>query len=341
MARKSGNAGISNHRTSEPLLGPLIRPCTPIQESREVSAFSPYNTPGNHSLRARDSGLSPTRRGGRPLRTSVRSDSLPSVLDSPTPAPGSRQPQANQSVAFPTRKSSVEHFNISRTASRWSLATSTRRSSTFSSDTSLSLAHLHTAPPVNEVKSPECTAQYRARTLEENLDAISTAIDAFPSGLLRLDSPVIINIRTPHSLDESHIAALQRVLPETAIPLLSSLSALLIADSYLSKITNDANTNTSLKPSCPGLVDRRCRTLGDMSQLSDTPPKAKALLGIRLPDLTPMQVQQRTLVRNAYFIRIGVGVMGRKMMETICGRCDEFLWRTLRVLVEVVEEQGL
>src|SRR5204862_163911 len=82
----------------------------------------------------------------------------------------------------------------------------------------------------------EATAWSRCRKLEAILEAISEAMGTFPDGMLRLDSPAVLALRTPHSLDEMHIDALQRVFPQTASLLLSALAAHLIVHSYVSNI---------------------------------------------------------------------------------------------------------
>jgi hypothetical protein len=298
--------------TSTSLLNELRSPCrptTPLRPCQEISVFSP-DTPIKYSRRAstysttslRPAPLSPHRHRRRYFATKQTSSSGPS-----------------QSIR--------NLLELSPTESQHTLATD------FSNH--IVTSPMRTSPPVFSPAS-EAAAWSRCRKLEETLEAVSQAMDTFPDGMLRLDSPAILALRTPHSLDEMHIAALQRIFPQTASLLLSALAALLIVDCYFSSLGEMCSPFRSLPDP---RSERKYGKLATRSNecLQDIPIKARATLGIYLPSITDLQDHERALKRRADMVAICVGVQGQRLLEAICGRFDGVAWRALKVLVETLE----
>ena len=190
--------------------------------------------------------------------------------------------------------------------------------------------------PLVRLPTGEAEAWSRCRNLEGTLDAVSRAIESFPDCILRLDSPAILALRTPHSLDATHIDALQRIFPQTASLLLSALAAYLIVDSYFSKLrgVDILCSNLTYAPSKPK-YPKLAATSNEC--LHDIPTKARATLGIHLPNVTDLQAHERALRRRADRVAACVGIQGHKLLEALCGRFEEVIWTTLKVLVETLE----
>jgi hypothetical protein len=282
---------------------------TPTRPLHEISVFSP-DTPVKDTQRA----LTWSTSSLRPLAL--------------TP-----QRYRRRNLAMPERTSS----RISQSL-RYSLETSpTEPQDTFAIDLSnyTITSPMRTPPPVLSSTS-EAAAWARCRKLDSTLEAISQAMDTFPDGMLRLDSPAILVLRTPHSLDETHINALQRIFPQTASLLLSALAALLIVDSYFSSLGETCTSFTNLPQLRSKRKDGKLAARSNEC-LHDIPTKARATLGIHLPNVTSLQDHEWALRRRADMVAVCVGVCGQRLLEAICGKFDEVIWRALKVLVETLE----
>ena len=108
--------------------------------------------------------------------------------------------------------------------------------------------------------------------------------------------------------------------------LLSALAAWLIVDLSLLRLDLD-----TLEP--------RNLDMAAMSNdgLHQVPVKARKVLGIKLPEATEMQAYEQVLRNRARLVVMSVGAIGQRLMEALRGSWDEDLWRSLRVLVEVIE----
>lgn len=282
------------------------RPSTPTRPCQEISVFSP-DTPVKYSPRTLNYAA-----------TSLQ----PAAL---TPH---RYHRGN--FATPQRSSSAHSQSI-----RSSLELSpTESQDTFATDFSncIATSPIATRNPAFSTTS-EAAAWSRCKKLEGIIETVSRAMDTFPNDMLRLDSPAVLALRAPNSLDEMLIVALQRVFPQTTSLLLSALAALLIVDSYFSSF-GEAYTSLRRLPS-------HCskRNYGELAARSnecllDIPVKARATLGIDLPDL---QDHERALRRRADMVAVCVRVHGQRLLQAIYGRFDEVIWRALRVLVETLE----
>ena len=71
------------------------------------------------------------------------------------------------------------------------------------------------------------------------------------------------------------------------------------------------------------------------------PVTARATLGVHLPIMTHLQDHEQALRRRADLVAECVGIQGQKLLEAICGRFDEVIWRSLKVIVEIVEDDRL
>jgi hypothetical protein len=286
----------------------LDRPSTPTRPYQEISVFSP-DTPTVHSRRTSSYSITglhpaPLTRGYRP-----------------------------RNFASPQRSSPAHSQNIRNSLER-SFTESQDTFATGSSDYTVRNP-MRTPPPVFSPTS-DAGAWLRCTKLESILDAVSQAMGTFPDGMLQLDSPAILALRPPHSLDEIYIDALQCIFPQTASLLLSALAALLIVDSYLSSLGGTSaslcnlphyNSKATYDMLAPGLNER----------LQDIPIKARVTLGIQLPNLTELEDHDWALRKRASMMAVCVGVQGQRLLEAICGRFDEVTWRVLKVLVETLE----
>ena len=295
---------------------PFDRPTTPERSCPEISAFSP-DTPMNNARKS--------------LR---RSWTLQNLFPAPL-TPRKRVKRQTSSSTVPERSSS-EHtstllhvLDSSPVESRLTRATQTTVSSYAST------RNLCTPPPIPP-SAVDLVAWDRCQRLESLLERVSQAIETFPDKMLRLDSTSIINIRNQESLDEMHIEALRRIFPHTSPLLLSALAALLIVDLHLSNELHPAPSVLGLKLNEACNSSSRHRSMSDECLL-DIPMKARATLGIHLPNVAEVRMQERALRKRAETVSICVAVQGQKMMEVLCGRFDDTLWKTLKVLVDLIE----
>jgi hypothetical protein len=306
---------ISSSTTSTSALNgsrTLDRPSTPNRPCQEVSVFSP-DTPTTHSRRASRYSITSLRR-----------------------VPLTPRGYRGHNFASPQR-SSPRHSSGIRNSLERSFTESQDTFATDSSDYTVR-SPMRTPPPVLSPTS-EAVAWVRCTRLESILEAVSQAMETFPDGMLRLDSPAILALRPPHSLDKMYIDALQRIFPQTASLLLSALAALLIVDSYFSSL---GGISTAF---CNSPHDQSKRTYGMLAARSnecvqDIPIKARVTLGIQLPNLTDLQDQERALRKRAGMVAVCVGVQGQRLLEAVCGRFDEVTWRALKVLVETLESSN-
>ena len=288
-------------------LRPSERPCTPTRQWNEISVFSPD---------------SPIRHSQRTLTWSTTSLRPAPLIPQWCPRRKSSTLQRSSSGHSQSVQDSLE---LSPTESQDKFAT----------DFSNYTCPMRTTPQVDS-SSSEAAAWSRCSKLERALEAASQAVDTFPDHMLRLDSPAILALRGSESLDEMHIEALQRIFPQTASLLLSALAALLLMDSYFSSLREQcAPSGTLAQPASK-------RKYGKLAARSnecfhDIPMKARATLGMHLPNVTELQDRERALKRRAGMVAVCVRIQGQRLLEAIGGRFDEFIWKALKVLVETLE----
>jgi hypothetical protein len=285
------------------------RPNTPARPCQEISVFSP-DTPVKHG-----------RKALRWSATSLR------------PAPLTPQRSHQEKDSAPQVSSPVYDHSIRDCPELWL----TESQDTFPIEVPpySTRSPMRTPPPVLSTKI-EAGVWSRCRELESILEAASQAVDTFPDGMLRLDSDAILALRNPHSQDDILINALQQIFPQTASLLLSALAALLLLDSYFSNLKE---MNTSFNNTPCRHPNRKHGKLVARSTgcLQDIPIKARATLGIHLPNATVLQDHERALRKRAEIVDVCVGVQGQKILRAICGRFDEVVWRALKVVVTTLE----
>ncbi|ETI27560.1 hypothetical protein G647_00009 [Cladophialophora carrionii CBS 160.54] len=302
---------------TKPSVESLHIPSTPKQIPVEVSAFSPYDTPSELPLH------------------------VPSTI-SGAMYHATRHPTSSflpQPLALPSRSRSSRSDNVFSTWQRFhDLAdpceTSPRRTRSDRSfrATEKRWAIRGTADiDMHALREPSPTTRSatwsRCRKLERTLNAVTRAIDQFPHDMLQLDSPAVLALRNPQISDQTYIEVLQRIFPAAAAVLMSALTAWIIVDLYFSR----------LKAQPVPMQRYLAQAAASRESLHRIPNKAREMLGIGLPDAASIHLNEYALRRRALAIQVSVGVVGQTLVEALRGSWDEDIWRSLRVLVEVIE----
>ncbi|RMZ91389.1 hypothetical protein DV736_g1370, partial [Chaetothyriales sp. CBS 134916] len=207
-------------------------------------------------------------------------------------------------------------------------------------------------PPVSLPPSPTETLsrQQRLRRLERTLDAITEAFDA--STLLVLTSPTVCALRSLLISDLTYIETLNKIFPEAQEIALSALAAWLIIDLYLARVIK-SGTGSQLTQfagtSALGLGRDKSHPHDEPATLFATrdsresfhtiPAKARSILGIDNVNPLADQAHETELVQRAVIISKCVDGVARALME-VCrgGSWDEDVWKSLRCLVELMED---
>ncbi|KIW74035.1 hypothetical protein PV04_02103 [Phialophora macrospora] len=306
----------SDSRT-DPAVEHLPTPSTPKQVPVEVSAFSPYDTPYEPPPRI-DSIIAG-------VTATVTRNPTNSLLPQPLALPRRRSSSRSDNI-FKTWQR-IHHlsdpFEISprRTRSSRSVrAIEKRWAIRGSSDID---AHSLREPS----PSTRSATWSRCRKLERMLDAVTRAIDCFPNDMLQLDSPTVLELRNPQIADQTYIEVFQRIFPAAASVVISALTAWIFVDLYFSRLKDQ-----------PVPMERYwAQAAASNENLHRIPDKAREMLGIGLPDAASIQLNEYALRRRALAIHASVGVIGQRLVEALRGSWDEDIWRSLRVLVEVIE----
>ena len=145
--------------------------------------------------------------------------------------------------------------------------------------------------------------------------------------MLRLDSPPILDIRRADVSDHTYIDAFHKIFPMAPALLLSALTAWILVDLYFSGLQEQ------MRP-----VERDwAQAAASNESLHRIPDKAREMLGIGLPDTTSIQLNEYMLSKRASALHVSISVVGQRLIEALRGSWDEDIWRSLRVLVEVIE----
>ncbi len=67
------------------------------------------------------------------------------------------------------------------------------------------------------------------------------------------------------------------------------------------------------------------------------PDKVREVLGVGLPDAASIRLNEYALRKRAMAGQASIGVIGQRLVEALRGSWDEDIWRSLKVLVEVIE----
>lgn len=195
----------------------------------------------------------------------------------------------------------------------------------------MDIRRLAEVSPTNKI-----AAWTRYRKLERTLNAAARAIDDFPDNQLRMDSPVILELRNTQVADHTYVEVLKRIFPSAQPHVISSLMAWIIVDVYLCRMEGQQDVPTmdqclAAQAAATSLNDR---TGLHQIQISD---KAREMLGIGIPDATSIRMNVNALRKRATAVRASIGVIGQKLVQALRGSWDEDIWRSLRVLVEIIE----
>lgn len=211
---------------------------------------------------------------------------------------------------------------------------------------------LVTSTTPTPVPSPtlQSSADMRLRRLQRTLNAVTKSIDSFPEYTLHLDSPSILAIRASNISAATYLAALQRIFPAASSFQLSAIAAWIIVDVYFSralasKTELELQSQSSQAPSHQHLVALASKSNESLARI---PTKARDLLGISSPQLNlgMLACNERQLLKRVHMVMPSVYVVNQKLMESIRGQTgtgggfDEDVWRSLRVLIEVIEGNG-
>ena len=159
---------------------------------------------------------------------------------------------------------------------------------------------------------------------------MTRATDEFPSDLLQLDSPLVRELRNPQVSDQTYIDAFQRIFPSAPTLLISSLTAWIIVDMYFTRLKDQ-----------PLPWERyQEQVAAHEESLHRIPDKAREMLGIGRPEAEAMQLNEFALRKKAVAIHASVDVVEQRLVEALRGSWDEDVWRSLKVLVEVIESSS-
>ncbi|KAJ9608037.1 hypothetical protein H2200_007025 [Cladophialophora chaetospira] len=290
-------------------------PSTPKQAPEEVSAFSPYETPYDEPPRI-DSVFTDGMRAANEINSCA-----PSPLALPKRSRSSRSDSifsawqrfyslADPFEGSPRRSRSDRSFRV--TEKRWAMRASP----------DIDVQAFREASPTTR-----SATWSRCRKLERVLHTVSRAIDDFPDDMLRLDSPAIVELRNPQISAQMYIETLQQIFPDAPSPLLSAMTAWIIVDLYFSRFKAQ-----------PLSVERYTeQAAASNDSLYRIPDKAREMLGIGIPDVASMRLNEYALRRVATTVQVSIGGIGQRLVEVLRGSWDEDIWRSLRVLVDVIE----
>ncbi|KIW25166.1 uncharacterized protein PV07_10827 [Cladophialophora immunda] len=310
----------SQSRTESPGEG-MCAPSTPKQGAIEVSAFSPYDTPCDmpqieshvsDSICPRISEASPPLTGFVPQLTTFAKRSKTSISDTREPhgADNCIRKLTDPFMTSPRRTRSDRSFRT--VEKRWAVLDTLE-------------VDLHS---ISELSPSAKSAKWsRCRKLERALSAVTVAIDEFPDGMLCLDSPAVVELRNPQISNATYIEALCRIFPSASPPLISAITAWVIVDLHFSR----------LKDQIVPIERYWAQAAASNESLHRIPEKAREMLGIGLPDETSIRLNEYALRKRAMAMQAGIGVIGQRLIEGLRGSWDEDIWRSLKVLVEVIE----
>lgn len=213
--------------------------------------------------------------------------------------------------------------------------------------------------------------------LNRVLSSVTQAIDHFPSTLLNLSSPTVLELRPLNVPEETYIDALKRIFPSASSPLLESLAAWILIDLFFEAVRGEGaplqaprdakprlgsafsfgsgsgslflgrqKTNPHLRrhyrrrESSEAFIDPSRTTSG--SGCTVIPSKAQQMLGMNTPDVLSLRLSEHALYKRAESVSVSVAVVGQRLVEAVRGSAgwDEGIWRALRVLVIVISGSG-
>ncbi|KIW16498.1 hypothetical protein PV08_06553 [Exophiala spinifera] len=344
---------LSRRQGSTPTAEIPQNPSTPVQATMEVSAFSPYDTPSEvaeipqseNSLAAAADEM-PRHSPSNQLSPAAVPASLCHLTRKPIPQRSSSgvrgvdEPQVSPVLADP--------FTVSK---RWS--TCSDSSSTFSVRAGLArdrsggvgLVSLPSLSPTDEV-----AARSTCRKMNRVLKAVTLAISNYPDGMLQLGSPSVLAVRSPNVADQIYIGTLGKIFPTAPAILLSSLAAWILIDVYFTHFEVVASETSGHGYGCPGgAVHLHSHSHSHLpGNLDRIPTKARAMLGLDYnrsnsevqsasSSSSCLTVPAESMRNMARAVHDGMCIVSQRLIESLRGCWDEDIWRSLKVLVEVIE----
>ncbi|KEF58476.1 uncharacterized protein A1O9_06402 [Exophiala aquamarina CBS 119918] len=267
-----GNGEESVH---EPTTTLDSRPHTPTQRTMEVSAFSPYDTPGAEDTTLQyisiESCISDTPITGPRIAENcgIASPSSEKLVPAPLKLPSrTRTSRSDSSIFSSTLQQLQDLADPFGTSSTTAFQSSARKrlkkskSSHHNGHSSKNFSSHHSQSwPIEDfpqrkkenchpqksslqesptLRSTTLTRLRRLHKLNRILCAVTHAIDHFPSNLLYLSSPVVLELRPSKVSDQMYVDALARVFPGACSTLLESLTAWILIDLFFEKVRNEA-----------------------------------------------------------------------------------------------------
>ncbi|KAH0830998.1 hypothetical protein FOPE_02027 [Fonsecaea pedrosoi] len=296
-------------------------PSTPKQAHVEISAFSPYDTPCDVTQFKShvSNSVCPPVSGASPPLTEPFPQLMALTLRSRTRV---TEPRGTDDIdtgikisTDPFRRSPrrMQSDRLSPTLEkRWAIG------NTLEMDAQ-SISRL--SPSVKSAKWSRC------RKLERALNAVTVAIDEFPDGMLCLESSVVMELRNPQISNTVYLEALGRIFPSASLLLISAITAWVIVDLHFSR----------LKGQVVPMERYWAQAAASNESLHRIPDKAREMLGIGLPDESSIKLNEYALRKRAIAMQAGIGIIGQRLIEGLRGSWDEDIWRSLKVLVEVIE----
>ncbi|KIY00076.1 uncharacterized protein Z520_03761 [Fonsecaea multimorphosa CBS 102226] len=311
----------STHSRAESLGEDTGAPSTPKQAPIEVSAFSPYDTPCDvpqieshisDSVCSRTSETSPPSTDFVPQRMTCAMRCRTSLSET-----------CESDSVDKRMRILTDPFMTSprRTRSDRSFRTLEKRWAVWET---LGVNSHSISEPSPSIKSAKWS---RCRKLERALNAVTVAIDEFPGGMLCLDSPAVMELRNPQISNPTYIETLGRIFPSASSLLLSAITAWVIIDLHFSR----------LRDQIVPMERYWAQAAASNESLHRIPEKAREMLGIGLPEDTAVRLNEYALRKRAMAMQAGISVIGQRLIEGLRGSWDEDIWRSLKVLVEVIE----
>lgn len=238
------------------------------------------------------------------------------------------------------------------------------------------ISSLETSPPH---RPAALTRLRKLHRLNRVLSSVTQAIDHFPSTLLNLSSPTVLELRPLNVAEQTYIDALKKIFPSASCPLLESLAAWILIDLFFEAVGGDGvprearrdakprlasafsfgsdsgslfvgrqNNNPRLqrhyrrRESSEAFIDLSTTTSGRGSGSTIIPSKAQQMLGMNTPDVVSLRLSEHALHKRAESVSVSVAVVGQRLVEAVRGSAgwDEDIWRALRVLVIVIGGGG-
>jgi hypothetical protein len=307
----------SDQARTEPTNNERPAALTPTQAAVDVSAFSPYDTP-RYETPSIDSLGSVTNFAGKAdpqTNLKIHPMALPERPRSSGSGCSSSGCQRHHELTDPFETPSQ------RTRGEKSLRAAKKR-------WAINGTPELDVQPFPAISPTTRTAKWlRCRKLERTLNAVTEAIDKFPASLLQLDSAVVRELRNAQVSDQTYIEILQRIFPSAPSLLVSGLTAWIIIDIYFTRMKDWSTLSVQ------SLAFVELSNDG----LHRIPDKAREMLGIDPPSSMLIRLNEFALRKRAEAIQASIGVVEQRLVEALRGTWDEDIWRSLKVLVEVIE----